>query len=41
MPHHLRANRDVELWCAGQAHSLAQQVREGKDTVEKQQPLTL
>lgn len=41
LAHHLRANRDVEPWGASQAHSLAQEVQEGKDTVEKQQPLTL
>lgn len=41
VPYHLRASRDVEPWGAGQAHGLAQQVQEGKDTVEKQQPLTL
>lgn len=41
VPYHLRADRDVEAWGAGQTHSLAQQVQKGKDTVEKQQPLTL
>lgn len=41
LAYHLRADRDVEAWGAGQTHSLAQQVQKGKDTVEKQQPLTL
>lgn len=41
VPYHLCTDRDVEAWGAGQTHSLAQQVQEGKDTIEKQQPLTL
>lgn len=41
VPHRLYAYRGVQPWGAGQVPSLPQQVQEGKDTVEKQQPLTL